>query len=139
MSTRIPASLVRPAARLVVALGLGALALPAFAVGAKCPVDNAAVDVTPQFQNNVLRCIARGQATPTCPPTHPVYKIRPGEGESTQIDYCAPPNLLVPAPNQRADVRCPPGMSRVTNAGPGNQDLCRSTSTNQVPPILIPN
>ncbi|MBL8323433.1 MAG: hypothetical protein JNJ89_00590 [Rubrivivax sp.] len=138
----------RPLLVAVLALGLGCTALPAFAVGAKCPDDSAVLDVQPQFQNNILRCIARAQAPTACPPSHPQYVVMPVQTGQPAVqnppfgantDFCRPPNILVPAPSQVSQVMCPPGMSRVTDAGPGARDLCRATNTTQVPPILIPN
>lgn len=138
----------RPLLTALVVLGLGGAALPASAVGAKCPDDSPVLDVTPQFQNNILRCIARAQAPTACPPTHPQYVVMPVQTGQPAVpsppfgantDFCRPPNLLVPAPSQVSPVMCPPGMDRVTDAGPGARDLCRAGSTSQVPPILIPN
>ena len=127
------------ALRALVVAGFAALSLPAFAVGAKCPDGNAVTEVTPQYQNGVLRCIRRAQATPACPPTHPIYKIMPEQAGQSPNDYCAPPNIIVPAPSQRANVMCPPGMNLVVNGGSGNRDECRATGTTQVAPLLIPN
>lgn len=138
----------RPLFAAVLALGLACATLPAFAVGAKCPDDSAVLDVQPQFSNSILRCIARAQAATACPPTHPQYVVMPVQtGQpavpnppfGANIDFCRPANLLVPAPSQVAPVACPPGMNRVTDAGPGARDLCRANSTTQVPPLLIPN
>jgi len=140
----------RPLFVAALALGLGSITLPAFAVGAKCPEDNAVLNVDPQFNANtgILRCIARAQAPTACPPTHPQYVVMPVQTGQPAVpnppfgantDFCRPPNLLVPAPSQVAPVACPPGMNRVTDAGPGARDLCRAGSTSQVPPILIPN
>ena len=126
-------------ARTLCVAGFAALSLPAFAVGAKCPASSATADITSQYQNGVLRCIRRLQATPACPPTHPIYKIMPEQSGQSPSDYCAPPNIIVPAPSQRANVMCPPGMNLVINGGSGNRDECRSGSTTQVAPLLIPN
>lgn len=128
-----------PLVRGLCATALAALALPAFAVGARCPSGSAVTEITPQFQNGVLRCIARSQVTPACPPSHPMYRIMPEQNGHSSTDFCAPPNIVVPAPSQRANVMCPPGMSLVINGGIGNRDICRSGSTTQVPPQLIPN
>ncbi|MCW5634153.1 MAG: hypothetical protein KIT17_12530 [Rubrivivax sp.] len=128
--------------------GLGAVSLPAFAVGARCPTDNAALDVTTQFSNNTLRCIARAQAPTACPPSHPVYVVMPVQVGQPAVpsppfgantDFCRPGNIIMPAPSQVAPVACPPGMNRVTDAGPGARDLCRANGTTQVPPVIIPN
>lgn len=119
--------------------GFAALSVPAFAVGAKCPAGNAVLEVTPQFQGGVLRCQARAQATPACPLSHPMYRIMPEQTGQSPTDFCAPPNVIVPAPSQRANVQCPPGMNLVINGGAGNRDLCRSGSTTQVAPQLIAN
>ncbi|MBI5716434.1 MAG: hypothetical protein HZC37_01960 [Burkholderiales bacterium] len=134
----------------VAALGLGAAALPAFAVGAKCPDGSAVLDVDPVFNSNtgILRCTARAQAPTACPPSHPQYVVMPVQTGQPAVpnppygantDFCRPVNIAFPAPSQVAPVLCPPGMSRVTDAGPGARDLCRATSTSQVPPLLIPN
>lgn len=119
--------------------GFAALALPAHAVGAKCPNSGPAADITSSYQNGVLRCIRRAQASPACPPSHPVYRIMPEQAGQPPTDFCAPPNLIVPAPSQRAGVMCPPGMNLVVNGGAGNRDECRAGSTTQVAPLLIPN
>lgn len=126
-------------ARTLCAASFTALSLPAFAVGAKCPASSAAADITSQYQGGVLRCLRRLQASPACPPTHPIYKIMPEQSGQLPTDYCAPPNIIVPAPSQRANVMCPSGMSLAINGGAGNRDECRSGSTTQVPPLLIPN
>lgn len=143
----------RPRRHLVAAaftLGLGIAASPAFAVGARCPNDTPVLSVEPTFnsQDGILRCIARAQAPTACPPSHPVYVVMPVQTGQPAVpnppfgantDFCRPPNLLIPAPSQVAQVACPPGMNRATNAGPGSRDLCRAGSTTQVPPLLIPN
>lgn len=119
-----------------------AVSLPAFAVGATCPPDSAQREVTPQFQGGVLRCLARGLATPACPPTHAVYRIMPEQSGQPAQDFCAPPNLIVPAPSQRAGVMCPPGMSVVIRGSTpigGKRDVCRSPDAMQIPPTIIPN
>lgn len=127
------------ALRALAVAALAALSLPAWAVGAKCADGGPAADITPQYQNGVLRCIRRAQATPACPPTHPMYKIMPEQAGQPPTDFCAPANIIVPAPSQRASVMCPPGMNLVVNGGSGKRDECRATSTTQVVPILIPN
>jgi hypothetical protein len=128
-----------PLVRTLCVAALAALSLPALAVGARCPAGSAVLEVTSQFQGGVLRCIARGQATPACPPSHPVYRIMPEQTGQPAADFCAPPNLIVPAPSQRASVQCPSGMNVVINGGNGNRDLCRAGGTTQVPPTIIPN
>jgi hypothetical protein len=141
----------RHLAAAVFALGLGSAALPAFAVGAKCPPDTPVLRVESSYDNQteILRCTARAQAPTTCPsPTHPVYQqMPPPQGQPAipnppygpNVDFCKPPNIVISAPSQVAPVVCPPGMSRVTDAGAGSRDLCRANSTSQVPPVIIPN
>ena len=73
---------------------LAALSLPAWAVGAKCADSSPVADITPQYQNGVLRCIRRAQATPACPPTHPMYRIMPEQGGHSPTDFCAPANII---------------------------------------------
>ena len=116
--------------------------LPAFAVGAKCPVDSVQREVAAQFQGGVLRCLARGLATPACPPPHPMYRIMPEQSGQPAQDFCAPANIIVPAPSQRAGVMCPPGMNvviRGSGSGGDKRDTCRSADTLQIPPAIIPN
>lgn len=143
----------RPVFRAALALALGAAALPAFAVGAKCPNDSPTLDVTSTYQNLVLRCTARARAVPACPPTHPQKVVMPNSSITappfgTNRDFCRPLNLVITAPSQAAQVMCPPGMNLDVNANPGPAqnpppasaaDACLATSTTQVPPILIPN
>ncbi|MCW5609770.1 MAG: hypothetical protein KIS83_03640 [Rubrivivax sp.] len=130
------------ALRALVAAALTALSLPSLAVGAICPADSTQRDVTPQFQGGVLRCLARGLATPACPPTHAIYRIMPEQSGQPAQDFCAPPNIIVPAPSQRASVNCPPGMNVVIQGASGQgdkRDVCRSANTMQIPPTIIPN
>lgn len=139
---------LRPLFAAALAFGLGSIAPSAFAVGATCPDGSPVLNVSSQYQNEVLRCTARAQAPTACPPSHPQYVVMPVQTGQPAVqnppfgantDFCRPANILVPAPSQVAAVACPPGMSRVTDAGPGARDLCRATSTSQVPPLLIPN
>lgn len=135
----------RPLLAAVLAFGLGGIAQPVFAVGAKCPTDSAVLDVEPQFTNNILRCIARAQAGSACPPTHPEKVQMPVQAGQPAVqnppfgpnaDFCRTNNLIITAPSQVAQILCPPGMQRIVRNG---ADLCRATATSQVPPVLIPN
>ncbi|MBW4531538.1 MAG: hypothetical protein KME02_12720 [Aphanothece saxicola GSE-SYN-MK-01-06B] len=119
--------------------GFASMSLPAYALGAKCPASSSGATITPLFLNSVLRCNRRTQATPICPPTHPIYRIMPEQTGQSATDFCAPANVMVPAPSQRANVMCPSSMNLVVNGGSGNSDICRSGSTTQVAPLLIPN
>ncbi len=117
--------------------GVSAVVQPAYAVGAKCPASTASATITSQFQSGVLRCLRRTQATPICPPTHPMYRIMPEPSGQPPTDFCAPPNIIVPAPSQRARLICPPGMRLAINDV--GRDSCRSDNTTQVAPLLIPD
>jgi hypothetical protein len=115
---------------------LSTAALPSHAQGqqgAQCPPDTPTADFRPQFQNNrTLRCQRFALAPTFCPATHPVYDARNG------ADICrltpGMPVAIGVAPTY--EPQCPPAMNRVDDAGPGNRDVCRSTGSTLVMPLL---
>jgi len=126
----------------LLALGLVA-AGPAAAVGAKCPASTTVLEVTPQFQDGVLRCIGRARAPVACTsPTHPQHQIMPNPdvtirlNQSANLDYCRPTNLVMASPTPAMPMSCPPGMSIQVQNG---RDYCRAGATSQLAPALIPN
>ncbi|MBX3635679.1 MAG: hypothetical protein KF683_09880 [Rubrivivax sp.] len=57
-----------------------------------------------------------------------MYRLGPERTGPSPADLCAPPSLIVPAPSQRANVQCPPGMNLVISGDDGIRGLCRSGS-----------
>lgn len=133
-----------PIGACVLALGLAAASLPAFAQSAQCPPDTPLAQYIDNWDGTRLRCTRRQLAPPACPPTHPQkVAMPPATGQDAvpvapfggTTDFCRPFNIIITAPSQAAQVICPPGLQLDVRNGP---DVCRSSQTTPVPPILVP-
>jgi hypothetical protein len=91
--------------------------------------------VRSSYQNLILRCHARAQAVPACPPAFPQRVAMPPASGQPEVanppfgpnrDFCRPLKIIITAPNQVALIVCPAGMEGDTRVGP---DMCVAQPT----------